>query len=583
MPTILVADDNSNIQKMVTLALKDQGITVVAVGNGEAAVKKLADVRPDVVLADIFMPVRNGYEVCEYVKGDDRFAHIPVVLLVGAFDPLDEHEVERVHADGVLKKPFVPPNPLIDLVKSLLQRAAHTPTEAPSLAGRAAGTAGAISSALAAQASATEATRLEETQRLTEAEILEAARRSMQLSGPAARPPVPVAAPPPEAEEFAAPPPPQPMDEAHMPLAFRELLDAEEGAQPAEESEELEEASQGRSFEASSVSGFEFPRQRGAESAPSAELAEARTQEEEEEDHWGGIKEEMKQPSPPEPPIPVSFAPSEPVEIITEETPAAPGIEISAAPDLVSSPAEWEPPPTPPSAASEIFGQPEKPQEELVAEIPAWEAPSPPPPAPVARIEDAQDFEPFVIKAETPPRREIPSPPPSAFEGLPAMRVTSQAEKISEADETQQFSVPLAEKVEHEMHPPSTFQAESPIATSSTPTAASTFKAVWDRLEEITVAGAAVGAGAHLISHREEAAHPPVAPARGEPEVAPRTETPVRAEAATIAPQESPVNLVDEVTRKVLAQLHPDFIEQITRELVRPIIEAIVRRELNKK
>ncbi len=65
MPTILVADDNSNIQKMVTLALKDQGITVVAVGNGEAAVKKLADVRPDVVLADIFMPVRNGYEVCE--------------------------------------------------------------------------------------------------------------------------------------------------------------------------------------------------------------------------------------------------------------------------------------------------------------------------------------------------------------------------------------------------------------------------------------------------------------------------------------------------------------------------------------
>jgi CheY-like chemotaxis protein len=120
---ILVADDNSNIQKMVILALKDQGIDVVAVGNGEAAVRKIADVRPDLVLADVFMPVRNGYEVCQFVKTDPSLAHIPVILLVGAFDPLDEQEAQRVGADGVLKKPFVPPDPLISMVKSALQRA----------------------------------------------------------------------------------------------------------------------------------------------------------------------------------------------------------------------------------------------------------------------------------------------------------------------------------------------------------------------------------------------------------------------------------------------------------------------------
>jgi CheY-like chemotaxis protein len=120
---ILVADDNSNIQKMVGLALKDQGIDVVAVGNGEAAVRKISDLRPDLVLADVFMPVRNGYEVCQYVKGDPSLAHIPVILLVGAFDPLDEQEAQRVGADGVLKKPFVPPDPLISMVKSALQRA----------------------------------------------------------------------------------------------------------------------------------------------------------------------------------------------------------------------------------------------------------------------------------------------------------------------------------------------------------------------------------------------------------------------------------------------------------------------------
>jgi CheY-like chemotaxis protein len=120
---ILVADDNSNIQKMVGLALKDQGIDVVAVGNGEAAVRKISDIRPDLVLADVFMPVRNGYEVCKYVKEDRTLAHIPVILLVGAFDPLDEQEAQRVGADGVLKKPFVPPDPLISMVKSALQRA----------------------------------------------------------------------------------------------------------------------------------------------------------------------------------------------------------------------------------------------------------------------------------------------------------------------------------------------------------------------------------------------------------------------------------------------------------------------------
>ena len=123
MAKILVADDNSNIQKMVGLALKDHGIEVVAVGNGEAAVRKISDIKPDLVLADVFMPVRNGYEVCKYVKEDSTLAHIPVILLVGAFDPLDEQEAQRVGADGVLKKPFVPPDPLISMVKAALVRA----------------------------------------------------------------------------------------------------------------------------------------------------------------------------------------------------------------------------------------------------------------------------------------------------------------------------------------------------------------------------------------------------------------------------------------------------------------------------
>jgi CheY-like chemotaxis protein len=131
VPTILVADDNSNIQKMVSLVFKEKGIRVVAVGNGEAACRKVPEVRPDVVLADVFMPVRNGYEVCEFVKQDPEFANTPVILLVGAFDPLDEKEARRVGANGVLKKPFVPPEPLIAMVSALLGKLEPPVEEAP--------------------------------------------------------------------------------------------------------------------------------------------------------------------------------------------------------------------------------------------------------------------------------------------------------------------------------------------------------------------------------------------------------------------------------------------------------------------
>jgi CheY-like chemotaxis protein len=141
VPRILVADDNTNIQKMVSLAFEERGVNVVSVGNGEAAVRRIPDLNPDLVLADVFMPVRNGYEVCEFVKKDERFAHVPVILLVGAFDPLDEKEARRVGADGVLKKPFVPPDPLIAMVMSALEKnpkiaaelakARETPAEPP--------------------------------------------------------------------------------------------------------------------------------------------------------------------------------------------------------------------------------------------------------------------------------------------------------------------------------------------------------------------------------------------------------------------------------------------------------------------
>lgn len=117
---LLLADDSATIQKVIDLTFADEGVRVVAVGNGQEAIDQLLEVQPDIVLADVFMPARNGYEVCEYVKTNEKLKHIPVVLLVGSFEPFDEAEARRVGADDILTKPFQSIRRLIDRVGSLV-------------------------------------------------------------------------------------------------------------------------------------------------------------------------------------------------------------------------------------------------------------------------------------------------------------------------------------------------------------------------------------------------------------------------------------------------------------------------------
>ena len=117
---LLLADDSATIQKVIDLTFADEGVQVVSVGNGREAIDCLAEVQPDVVLADVFMPSPNGYEVCEYVKTNEQFKHIPVMLLVGSFEPFDEAEARRVGADDILTKPFQSIRRLIDRVGALV-------------------------------------------------------------------------------------------------------------------------------------------------------------------------------------------------------------------------------------------------------------------------------------------------------------------------------------------------------------------------------------------------------------------------------------------------------------------------------
>jgi CheY-like chemotaxis protein len=117
---LLLADDSITIQKVVALTFADEGVEVVTVSDGNEAIEQLQGITPDIVLADVFMPEVNGYEVCRYIKQNAKLKHIPVMLLVGSFEPFDEAEARRVGADDILTKPFQSIRRLIDKVGGLV-------------------------------------------------------------------------------------------------------------------------------------------------------------------------------------------------------------------------------------------------------------------------------------------------------------------------------------------------------------------------------------------------------------------------------------------------------------------------------
>src|ERR1051326_3309088 len=126
---ILLADDSITIQKVVELTFSDGDYEVVAVNNGAKAIQKLSEMRPDIILSDIIMPEKNGYEVCEFVKSHPEFRTIPVVLLTGTFEPFDPDRADKAGCDAVVTKPFESQS-LIHKVEELVN-ASHAAPPAP--------------------------------------------------------------------------------------------------------------------------------------------------------------------------------------------------------------------------------------------------------------------------------------------------------------------------------------------------------------------------------------------------------------------------------------------------------------------
>lgn len=121
---ILLADDSLTIQKVVELTFSDSEYDLVCVSNGQRALDRVVGGEtPDLILADVVMPEKNGYEVCEAIKANPATARIPVVLLSGTFEPFDRDRAERLGCDAIVSKPF-DSQQLLRQVEALLSRPA---------------------------------------------------------------------------------------------------------------------------------------------------------------------------------------------------------------------------------------------------------------------------------------------------------------------------------------------------------------------------------------------------------------------------------------------------------------------------
>jgi CheY-like chemotaxis protein len=570
---ILVADDNSNIQKMVGLALKDQGIEVIAVGNGEAAVRKAVDLRPDLILADVFMPVRNGYEVCKFVKDDPALSHIPVILLVGAFDPLDEQEAQRVGADGVLKKPFVPPDPLISMVKSALARAGVV---------------------LGAASSST-----------PPPPMPAAARPAAPPIPRIVSPPPPTFTPEPEEEpvapaSFSPRPATLTIDKGAQPLAFGSLLETQTAeddtvfsvtpvqATPerdwresavTDEPEEEEEESKSGSWRLSSI-------QDAVDEVPAG-------QKDWREAAFAGIGSEK--------PSAVEWAPS--IEkntlSITEEEAAALAKTQKVFSDTAATrgPEDWS------KAIGEVFPETTPPlrqapasaiQESVVA--PSAAIPEPTPvfaPEPVSEAPQVSEPAP-VSEVVAVPEVAPPASVPTANSWM--------AGAISPWEAEIQRATELAATWDSAKATPAAFVEESSATEAFLDSGLmpSAKEPVVEPAPPVPVIAEPEPAVVEESTEEASSWHPAYS---AEPLLSPATEEVLQQETANVVAEELPALQappaaeksaaselasvmapnMDDIVAKVLAKMSPDALQAVTREILRPLVEAMIKDELSKK
>ena len=116
---ILVVDDEPNVIKSLTFVLRKEGYDVSSAANGEDAMTKIRESKPNLMFLDVMMPKKNGYEVCQEVKSDSSLSDIHIIMLTAKGQEADREKGLNAGADELMTKPFSP-MVVVDKVKELL-------------------------------------------------------------------------------------------------------------------------------------------------------------------------------------------------------------------------------------------------------------------------------------------------------------------------------------------------------------------------------------------------------------------------------------------------------------------------------
>ena len=130
---LLLADDSITIQKVIQITFAHEDIDLTITDNGDAALAKAQELKPDLVMADVYMPGKNGYELTAAIRQDPDLQNTPVLLLAGSFEPFDEEKARNCRANAWIEKPFESQN-LIDKVSELLNSSPPSASETQTVA-----------------------------------------------------------------------------------------------------------------------------------------------------------------------------------------------------------------------------------------------------------------------------------------------------------------------------------------------------------------------------------------------------------------------------------------------------------------
>ncbi len=130
IPTVYFIDDSATMREVIKIAFRRENINVVACHDAATALTEIETARPDIVITDVIMPEKDGYDVCQHIKSHPALAKTPVILMSGVVNRAVAEKAFAVKADELLRKPFQPQD-LIARVKNLLKPSiAPAPTPA---------------------------------------------------------------------------------------------------------------------------------------------------------------------------------------------------------------------------------------------------------------------------------------------------------------------------------------------------------------------------------------------------------------------------------------------------------------------